>query len=158
MPSFGSLYLYFMWVFIFVDIFFDFNWDFYGRDVIKNNPVHIFRGSQRIYLAFCFWIWYIFSKANSLWVTEWYFLWWGLWGPWNFVRFLHTFILMLFETVVLEKMSEIRGRRHFIYCLVCALFCNCSLIDITITGRDNGFEFEIYVFLLLETSLKTQIK
>ena len=67
-------------VFIFVDIFFDFNWDFYGRDVIKNNPVHIFRGSQRIYLAFCFWIWYIFSKANSLWVTEWYLLWWGLWG------------------------------------------------------------------------------
>ena len=37
MPPFGSLYVYFMWIWLsvyFLDIFFDVNWGFYGRDTV----------------------------------------------------------------------------------------------------------------------------
>ena len=46
-----------------------------------------------------------------------------------------------------SRQGEISGHRHFIYCLVCALLCICSFIDIDITGRDNGVEFGIYIFI-----------
>ena len=47
----------------------------------------------------------------------------------------------------ISEIGEISGLRHFIYCFVCVLLCICSFIDIDITGRDNGVEFGIYIFI-----------
>ena len=59
---------------------------------------------------------------------------------------------MFFETS--SRQGEISGLRDFIYCLVCALLCICSFIDIDITDRENVVELAIYI-LLLDTSLTT---
>ena len=61
----------------------------------------------------------------------------------------------------ISEIGEISGLRQFIYCFVCVLLCICSFIDIDITGRDNGVEFGIYIFItrdVLNNTKQSRVK